>query len=145
MKNYHGVKWSKLSKQEKEELLKNSNCIDGKTGNNITSDGECIIDLTENLSVAGKIKNGEIKIHGQSIIYDPSEGVPTAQEKYDNTNTEQVKLKLNKKTDKDILDRLLDKRENKQGYIKALIRADIKATKNMSMDEFIKYRQEQSK
>lgn len=36
----------------------------------------------------------------------------------------QVKLKLNKKTDADILE-ALERSGNKQGYIKSLIRADI--------------------
>ena len=45
--------------------------------------------------------------------------------KYDASHTKQVKLKLNLETDKDILERL-DEVENKQGYIKTLIRADIK-------------------
>lgn len=43
--------------------------------------------------------------------------------KYDAANTVQVKLKLNVKTDADILERL-DQVENKQGYIKMLIRKD---------------------
>ena len=47
-----------------------------------------------------------------------------AQAKYDKDNTVQIKLKLNRKTDKDIIDWLTDE-SNKQGYIKALIRADI--------------------
>ena len=44
--------------------------------------------------------------------------------KYDAKNTVQVKLKLNKGTDKDILERL-ERSGNKQGYIKDLIRKDI--------------------
>lgn len=144
MKNYVGTKWSKLTKEEKVNLLSKASCVDGRTGNNSTEDGDYIVDLTENLSIAGKIKNGEIKIHGQAIIYDPSKGIPSAQEKYDKNNTERVYLKLNKKTDKDILDRL-ETQESKQGYIKMLIRADIKATKNMSIDEFVKYREEQER
>lgn len=48
------------------------------------------------------------------------------QEKYDATNTQQVRLKLNKKTDADILERL-EQVGNKQGYIKELIRNDIKS------------------
>lgn len=44
--------------------------------------------------------------------------------KYDAKSTRQIKLKLNLKTDKDILKKL-DEVENKQGYIKALIRKDI--------------------
>ena len=44
--------------------------------------------------------------------------------KYDAKATKKILLKLNKVTDADILKRL-DEVENKQGYIKALIRDDI--------------------
>lgn len=44
-----------------------------------------------------------------------------AVEKYDRENTVQLHLKLNKKTDADILD-YLDGLSNKQGFIKTLIR-----------------------
>ena len=47
-----------------------------------------------------------------------------AVDRYDKENTVQVKLKLNIKTDSDILEKL-DSEPNKQGYIKELIRADI--------------------
>ena len=47
-----------------------------------------------------------------------------AQAKYDKDNTVQVKLKLNKKTDADIIKRLSEA-DSKQGYIKELIRIDI--------------------
>ena len=47
-----------------------------------------------------------------------------AQAKYDKDNTVQVKLKLNKKTDDDIIKRLAAA-DNMQGYIKELIRLDI--------------------
>lgn len=47
-----------------------------------------------------------------------------AQAKYDKDNTVQLKLKLNKKTDSDIIARLAAV-DNMQGYIKELIRADI--------------------
>ena len=53
-----------------------------------------------------------------------TEAMKAAQKKYDEANTVQVKLKLNRKTDADILNRLA-KAESKQGYIKALIRADL--------------------
>lgn len=46
------------------------------------------------------------------------------QARYDAANTAQIKIKLNLKTDADILDRLAQQ-ESKQGYIKALIRADM--------------------
>ena len=47
-----------------------------------------------------------------------------ASARYDAKNTKSVKLKLNKKTDRDILS-WLDQQENKQGYIKGLIRKDM--------------------
>lgn len=52
-----------------------------------------------------------------------------AQERYDGWNTTQVKLKLNNKTDADILAWVRGKKYSRdtsvQGAIKALIRADI--------------------
>ena len=47
-----------------------------------------------------------------------------AKRAWDAQNTVYVSLKLNKKTDADILKRL-DKQESKQGYIKRIIREDI--------------------
>lgn len=47
--------------------------------------------------------------------------------KYDDKNTKRVFIKLNKNTDGDIIDHL-EKQSNKQGYIKELIRKEIKAT-----------------
>ena len=49
-----------------------------------------------------------------------------ASARYDADNTKAVKLKLNIKTDADIL-AWLSKQPNKQGYIKSLIREDMKA------------------
>ena len=46
------------------------------------------------------------------------------QERYDLKNTAQVKLKLNLKTDADILAKLKAV-PNKQGYIKSLIRKEL--------------------
>lgn len=53
-----------------------------------------------------------------------SESLKKAVAKYDSLNTKQIKLKLNLKTDRDIIEQL-EKQGNKQGYIKQLIRADI--------------------
>jgi len=50
-----------------------------------------------------------------------------AQARYDRANTKQVALKLNRTTDADILAKL-EEVPNVQGYIKALIRADISST-----------------
>lgn len=48
-----------------------------------------------------------------------------AQAKYDAKNTRQLHLKLNRRTDCDVLEKL-DSVPSKQGYIKKLIRADLK-------------------
>lgn len=48
--------------------------------------------------------------------------------KYDRENTKRVYIKLNKNTDSDILS-YLDSKPNKQGYIKELIRKDMKPNK----------------
>lgn len=47
-----------------------------------------------------------------------------AQAKYDAANTKQVHLKLNRNTDRDVIDKL-NSVPSKQGYIKKLIRADL--------------------
>lgn len=47
-----------------------------------------------------------------------------ASNKYDKENTKQVSLRLNKKTDSDILNHL-ETVGSKQGYIKELIRKDM--------------------
>lgn len=54
-----------------------------------------------------------------------SEAQKKAVRKYDAQNTKQLHFKLNIKTDADILD-WLEKQENVQGYIKQLIRKDMK-------------------
>lgn len=48
-----------------------------------------------------------------------------AKERYDAVNTKQFNMKLNLKTDADIL-KWLDQQESKQGAIKNLIRKEIK-------------------
>ena len=53
------------------------------------------------------------------------------QKKYDKANSKFISLKLNLKYDADILEKL-DSVESKQGYIKQLIREDIKK-KNENM------------
>ena len=53
-----------------------------------------------------------------------TEAEKRAKAKYDAANTVQIRLKLIKKTDADVLEKL-EESGNKQGYIKALIRADI--------------------
>lgn len=48
--------------------------------------------------------------------------------RYDDLNTVQIHLKLNRKTDADVLEKL-DQVSSKQGYIKSLIREDISKLK----------------
>ena len=48
----------------------------------------------------------------------------TRQARYDEKNTRRYTIKLNFKTDADIIEKL-EKEESKQGYIKELIRKDI--------------------
>ncbi len=54
-----------------------------------------------------------------------SEAQKRATEKYDKMNTKQIMMKLNKGTDADILAKL-ESVSNVQGYIKELIRKDIR-------------------
>lgn len=72
MRNLKGIKWGELTEGLKEELLRNANCINAATCENV-EDGECIVDLTDELSIAGEVKNGEIIIDGNSTIYSPME------------------------------------------------------------------------
>lgn len=55
------------------------------------------------------------------------------QARYDAANTVQVKLKLNSRTDSDIL-AALESQENKQGYIKRLIREELEMM-NVKIDQ----------
>lgn len=54
-----------------------------------------------------------------------TEAQKRAREKYDKANTIRFCLKLNKNTDADVIQKL-NEVENRQGYIKELVRADIK-------------------
>lgn len=67
-----GMKWGEIAEGLKEELLNNANCINGKTCENVEN-GECIIDLNDELSIVGEVKDGEIIIDANSTIYSPIE------------------------------------------------------------------------
>lgn len=56
-----------------------------------------------------------------------SEAKKMAQVKYDKNNTTQIMLKLNNKTDADLIEHL-NSLENRQGYIKNLIRSDLRGS-----------------
>ena len=56
-----------------------------------------------------------------------------ASAKYDKTHTKTIMLKLNNNSDADIIKRLNDM-DNKQGYIKSLIREDMRNAEPLSLD-----------
>ena len=71
-----GVRWGDLKEEVRERLFENSTIWDD------VQDGECIYDLTSNLSVRGYVKcinkeegDYEYIIEDDAIIYDPSEGL----------------------------------------------------------------------
>ena len=65
-----------------------------------------------------------------------TEAQKKASAKYDKNNTKLIQLKLNKKTDGDILD-FLDQLDNRQGFIKELIRKEIAGVGSDSSPEVI--------
>ena len=64
-----GIKWGRLENETQDWLLEKANCVDGD-GNNVEN-GECIVDLTDNLSIAGEIVNDELIINDDAVIYNP--------------------------------------------------------------------------
>ena len=64
-----GIKWGKLEKATQEWLLKDCDCVNAVTVNDAYN-GDCIVDLTENLSVDGKIVDGDLIIDDDAKIYD---------------------------------------------------------------------------
>ena len=59
-----------------------------------------------------------------------SEAQLLAQKKYDQTHTKSIIMKLNRTTDADVLKRL-EEVENKQGYLKELVRSDIRTANDV--------------
>lgn len=69
--SFVGRKWSTLDEYEKEFLLRNANCVDGISGNDAYK-GECIVDLTDSLSVPGTLSDESIiSIDDNAVIYSP--------------------------------------------------------------------------
>lgn len=71
--NIVGMKWKDLKEETKQFLLKDAITSDGDC--NVVLNGECIVDLTNNLSVEGKVIDGEIIIDNNAIIYNPENGI----------------------------------------------------------------------
>lgn len=72
MKKYIGKKWKQLAKEEQDMLLSKAIPFE-------CSVGECIIDLTEDLSINGEVIDTEeeryFEIDDDAIIYNPKEGI----------------------------------------------------------------------
>lgn len=71
--NIVGMKWKDLKEETKQFLLKDAITSDGDC--NVVLNGECIVDLTNNLSVEGKVIDGKIIIDNNAIIYNPENGI----------------------------------------------------------------------
>ena len=71
MDNLNGTRWGDLSTEQKSRLLLCANPIDGRTGNNMEENGECIIDFSNGLSIIGSVIDGEIIIQDNATFYNP--------------------------------------------------------------------------
>ena len=65
-----GKKWGELSVELQQDLLDSCNAVDNMC--ETVKDGECIIDFLdyEYVSVLGAVKDGEVVIDDEAIIYD---------------------------------------------------------------------------
>ena len=65
-----GKKWGELSAELKEDLLSNCSAVDNMS--ETIDNGECIVDFLdyEYVSVYGEVKDGEISIDDNAVIYD---------------------------------------------------------------------------
>lgn len=65
-----GKKWGELSAELKEDLLSNCNPVDNMC--ETVKEGDCIVDFLgyEYVSVLGAVKDGEVVIDDEAIIYD---------------------------------------------------------------------------
>lgn len=68
-----GMKWKDLKEETKQFLLEDAVTSDGDCCAVLI--GECIVDLTDNLSVEGKVIDGNIIIDNDAVIYNPKEGI----------------------------------------------------------------------
>lgn len=79
MNELTGLRWGVLPLETQNWLLEGANCIDGATGNNVT-EGKCIVDFSDALSVSGKVVDGDIIIADNAILYNPSDGISNEKE-----------------------------------------------------------------
>lgn len=68
MRKFDGMKWNELTTEERKALLKDANAVDGRDGSNVY-EGECIVDLIYPYSVPGEVRDGEIIVADDAVIY----------------------------------------------------------------------------
>ena len=105
MRNLVGMKWGELSAEQQEELLRNSNVVNGAAfETNLKNGDKCIVDLTEPLSVSGTFISNDvedtIEIDNDAVIYNSQDGIDwkdSRQNKYhERNNLKTFGYKLNK-------------------------------------------------
>lgn len=102
------------------------------------NNGNLILECNGDRDIKGNFKYTTIvdvenfdvrKIREDNSLIKTSISTLKAIDKYDKQNTKQVKMKLNRKTDADIIE-YLEKQENVQGLLKELIRKEIEKKSN---------------
>lgn len=120
---------SDKEKRESVEFLRTHRCADeGSAHKTVGSCLGCIRALFGNDDALCNLDSsgpGMWPMLAEEVMRMATEAQIRAQKKYDAENTRQVHLKLNRRTDGDVLEKL-DSVPSKQGYIKELIRADLK-------------------
>lgn len=108
--------------------------LDWYTNHNGNLIQECNGDRTEKgyfkYSTIVDVKGFDVKnIREDNTLIKTSVSMRKAIDKYDKENTKQIKMKLNKNTDADII-AFLESQDNIQGKLKELIRKEIKENSN---------------
>ncbi|MEG0692821.1 MAG: hypothetical protein RR444_07045 [Oscillospiraceae bacterium] len=80
-KKFVGKFWGSLSEKEEDQLLRNSICIDIKTGVEPTKTGPCVVKLNDELSIAGYYQMGGIE---DTVEIDDDEKITQFKEKTPN-------------------------------------------------------------
>lgn len=77
-----GKLWKDVTQEEKRMLLTKAYPVDTATGNTPFKSGECVVDLTNYLSIKGNFdaKTGEFEIDNQATIYAPQGAIASKDE-----------------------------------------------------------------
>ncbi len=68
MRKFEGMKWGSLTEEEKTEMLREATAVDARDCSNV-SNREATIDLIYPYSVPGEVRDGEIIIKDDAVIY----------------------------------------------------------------------------